>query len=109
MFYFVLIVVPTVVLSLTFLLGGFAHSTMTGLVMSGVYGLFLLVGTVAYRLYKKAWEWEQGAPMREMKAIRASQNPKPCYLNEQTRFIASLTVAQRNREIAAMTTRTWRK
>ena len=109
MFYFVLVVVPTAVLSLTFLLGAFAHSTAAGLWMSGAYALFIIVGTVAYRFYKKAYEWEQGSIMREMKAIRASQNPKPCYLNEQKGKEAAKRAAQRNREIAALTTRTWRK
>ena len=108
MFYFILVVIPVVVLSLTFLLSAFTFSLTTGLITSGVTALLLLFSIAAYRFCKKAYDWKQGAIMRELVAMRASQNPKPCYLNEQTRFIASLTVAQRNREIAEMTTRTWR-
>jgi len=108
MFFFILVVFPVVLLSLTFLLSAFTFSLTTGLITSGVTALLLLFSIVAYRYCKRAWEWEQGSIMRELVAMRASVNPKPCYLNEQTGFIASLTVAQRNRELAAMTTRTWR-
>ena len=92
--------------SLIWLLAAFQSSVTAGLIMSGVYAVLLLLGTVAYRIYKKAYEWEQGSIIREMKAIRLSHNNKPPYLNEQTHLLASLTVAQENREIAAMTTRT---
>lgn len=127
MFYFVLVVVPVVVLSLTFLLAAFESSLTAGLWMSGAYALFIIVGTVAYRLYKKAYDWEQDRHMREFreeKAIRLSPDPKPLHLNEEevqaillkaqqqdeenTRATL-LKSKQRDREIAAMTTRTWNR
>lgn len=95
--------------SLFFLLAAFSSSVTAGLIMSGVIAFVLLLGAVAYRLLKKGYEWEQGSIRREMEAIRLSHNSKPGYLNEQTRLVASLAAAQRNREIAALTTRTWRK
>jgi len=111
MFYFVLVVVPVVVLSLTFLLGAFSSSLTAGLVMSGVYALFLLVGTVAYRIYKKAYEWEQGSIIREMKAIhlKNNPNPRPSPFTKQSLQEAGERAKQRDREIAAMTTRTWNR
>ena len=95
--------------ALIWLLAAFQSSVTAGLIMGGVYVLLLLLGTATYRRYKRNWEWEQGSIMREMEAIRLSQNPKPCYLNEQKGKEAAKRAAQRNRELAALTTRTWRK
>lgn len=97
--------------SLVFLLAAFSSSVTAGLIMSGVYVLLLLLGTAAYRRYKRNYEWEHGSIMREMRAIslKNNPNPKPGYLNEEKRSLAGLASLQRDREIAALTTRTWRK
>ena len=71
----------TGLLALFFLLAAFSSSVMAGLIMGGVYALLLSLGTVAYRRFKSAWEWEQGTEIREMEAIRLKSNPKPCPLS----------------------------
>ena len=97
--------------ALIWLLAAFQSSVTAGLIMGGVYVLLLLLGTALYRRYKRNYEWEHGSIRREMKAIslKNNPNPKPAYLNDQVRFITSMHAAQERREIAALTTRTWRK
>ncbi len=69
--------------ALFFLLAAFSSSVMAGLIMGGVYALLLSLGTVAYRRFKRAWEWEQLTEIREMEVIRLKNNPnrKPCPLS----------------------------
>ena len=95
--------------SLIWLFAGFYSSLTLGLWMSGAYVLLFLLGRYLYLRYKRNWEWQQGAIMRKMEAIRLSQNPKPCYINEQSLKEAGERANQERRELAALTTRTWHK
>ena len=97
--------------ALIWLLAAFQSSVTAGLIMGGVYVLLLLLGTATYRRYKRNYEWEHGSIMREMKAIslKNNPNPKPSPFTKQSLQEAGERAKQRDREIAAMTTRTWNR
>lgn len=96
------------VYGLTFLMGMFSVSLTAGLVMSGVYVLFITLSIAAYRFYKRAYDWQQGAISRKMKADYLASDIKPCYLKSYDKKDneAAKRAKQRDEEIAAMTTRT---